>query len=374
MRSAANIVRRLFSARFLAVMLGISITLAAGRIIGQPSPPAGAPGNPAQADDSPTGAPQATPPPTGNQRGTIRSTVQLVVVPVTVKGPKGDLVAGIGREEFRVFEDGVEQQISQFSAEATPISAVLLVDDDMFTKPADQVKKSLVSMAGGFSAMDEVALAKFDAFYTPVLDFTMDKDKLGTELEKLTLNSNIPGVGSDAMTSVPTINNHPAPGMEAPTQNQTKGLTTKHIDDAIYGAAEMLRGRDPEQRKVIFIVSDGQNARNNTHSYEDTLKLLLASDISVYAVGVDAAVLNRVKSVLARYAHSTGGDVYYATRGGELAEIYTNAAEQARYQYTIGYVPMGTDRALNYHAIEVRVRRPGLSLLTRDGYYLVAPR
>jgi VWFA-related protein len=375
MRSVANIVRRLFPARFLAVVLGISITLAAGITMGRSLPQSGTPqSDTAPAGDAPPTSQQAAPPTNLNQRGTIRATVQLVVVPVTVKGPKGDLVAGIGPGEFRVFEDGVEQKISQFSAEATPISAVLLIDDDMFTKPADQVKKSLISMGSGFSAMDEVAVAKFDAFYTPVLDFTTDKDKLSTGLENLTLNSDIPGVGSDAMTSAPTINNHPAPGQEAPTQNATKGLTTKHIDDAIYGAAEMLRGRDPMQRKVIFIVSDGQNARNNTHSYEDTLKLLLASDISVYAVGVDAAVLNRLKSVLARYAHSTGGDVYYATRGGELAEIYTNAAEQARYQYAIGYVPMGTDRAQNYHAIEVRVRRPGLSLLTRDGYYAVAPR
>jgi VWFA-related protein len=202
----------------------------------------------------------------------------------------------------------------------------------------------------------------------------MDEDQLSTELKKLTLNSSIPGVGSDPMTSGPTINNHPAPGTEIPAQGPTKGgLTTKHIDDAIHAAAEALRARDPQQRKVIFIVSDGQNARNNTYSYEDTLKLLLSSDISVYAVGVDAAILNRVKSVLARYAHATGGDIYYAARGDALPDIYSNAAEQARYQYTLGYIPSGTDRAQNYHTIEVRVRRPGLSLLTRDGYYLAAP-
>lgn len=368
-------VRGLVAARLLAAVLGISITLAAGIIMARPLPQsASAPAADGQPASQRGAVSPASPSPALNPQGTIRSTVQLVVVPVTVKGANGELVAGIGRAEFRVFEDGVEQEISQFSAEATPISAVLLIDDDMFTKPAEQVKKSLASMAAGFSDMDEVALAKFDAFYTPVMDFTMDKDKLGTELDRMTLNSDIPGVGSDAMTSVPTINNHPAPGQEAPTQKHTKGLTTKHIDDAIYGAAEMLRGRDPQQRKVIFIVSDGQNAKNNTHSYDDTLKLLLASDITVYAVGVDAAVLNRIKSVLARYAHSTGGEVYYAARGGELADIYTDAAEQARYQYTIGYVPMGTDRAQNYHAIEVRVRRPGLNLLTRDGYYAVAPR
>jgi len=354
MPSPLNIVCRLLPARCISAIVGISIALATGIIMGTP---------PSQPD-----APQADSP-----QGTIRSTVQLVVVPVTVKAPNGDLVAGISREEFRVFEDGVEQQISSFSSDASPISAVLLVDDDMYTKPAEEVQKSLESMAGGFSALDEVAVAKFDAFYTPVLDFTMDKDQLSTELKKLTLNSSTPGVGSDPMTSGPTINNHPAPGTDIPGQGATRGLPTKRIDDAIHAAAEALRGRDPQQRKVIFIVSDGLNARNNTYSYEDTLRLLLSSDISVYAVGVDAAILNRVKSVLARYAHATGGDIFYAARGAALSDIYSNAAERARYQYTIGYVPAGTDRAQNYHAIEVRVRRPGLSLLARDGYYLVAP-
>jgi len=297
--------------------------------------------------------------------------VELVVVPVTVKAPGGELVGDLRRDEFRIFEDDVEQRISLFSAEATPLSAVLLVDDDMNTKPADEVQKSLMSMAGGFSADDEVAVARFDAFYTPVLDFTADNDQLVTELKRLKLNSSIPGVGSDPMRSGPSINNHPAPGMEAPAQGATRGLTTKHIDDAIHGAAEQLRSRDRERRKVIFIISDGANARNNTYNYDDTLKLLLSSDVSVYAIGMDAAILNLGKSVLARYAHATGGDITYAGRSAELGNLYAEAAEQARLQYTIGYVPAGTDRTNNYHKIEVRVRRPGLNLLTRSGYYSV---
>lgn len=315
------------------------------------------------------GHPQAAAAP----QGAIRSTVQLVVVPVTVKGPSGELVGDLRQEEFRVFEDNVEQRISSFSAEATPLSAVLLVDDDMHTKPAENVQKSLMSMAGGFSADDEVALARFDAFYTRVLDFTADKDELITELKKMTLNSDIPGVASDPLGSGPTINNHPAPGTDIPGQGPTRGLTTKHIDDAIHDAGEALASRDRERRKVIILVSDGLNARNNTYKYDDTLKVLLSSDVSVYAIGLDAAILNRIKSVLAHYAHATGGDVYYAARGSSLADIYAQIAEQARLQYTIGYVPAGTDRTKNYHSIEVRVRRPGMTLLTRDGYYVNAP-
>jgi VWFA-related protein len=74
--------------------------------------------------------------------------------------------------------------------------------------------------------------------------------------------------------------------------------------------------------------------------------------------------------VLARYAHATGGDVYKAANGIALSKLCAQASEQARHQYTIGYVPTQTDRSKDYHSIEVRIRRPQLTLLTRDGYYL----
>jgi len=271
----------------------------------------------------------------------IRSAVEPVVVPVTVKGPSGALVDDIRREEFRVFEDDVEQHISSFSAEASPLSVVLLIDDDMPTKAIEAVQKSLVAMAGGFSESDQVALARFDAVYTPVLDFTADNDQLITELKGLQL-----GLG-------------PA-----------RGVPTKRVDDAIHAAADVLRNAGGERRKVVLLVSDGVNAKNNTYSYDETLKSLLSSDISVYAAGVDVALLNRNKNLLTRYTHATGGDVYFAARDAALSDFYTQVVEQARYRYTIGYLPTGTDRAKNYHSIEVRVRRPGLTVVTRDGYYL----
>jgi VWFA-related protein len=302
----------------------------------------------------------------------IRSTVELVVVPVTVKDPGGGLVADVRQDEFRVFEDGVEQHISLFSVDPFPLSAVVLVDDDLKTKAAAAVQQSLVAIAGGFSVSDEVALSRFDAFYTSVLDFTADNDRLITELKRMELNSSFPGVGSDPMTAVPSINNEPAPGAPTPAQTPIRGLTTKHLNDGIHAAAEALRSLPRERRKVVIIVSDGANARNNTYSYDDTLKLLLSADISVYAIGVDAAVLNRRTSLLSRYAHATGGDVYYAAHGSDLPDFYSQVAEQARHQYTIGYVPARTDRAKDYHAIEVRIRRLGLTLLARDGYYLAS--
>ena len=132
--------------------------------------------------------------------------------------------------------------------------------------------------------------------------------------------------------------------------------------------------RDNQRRKMIILVSDGTNTRYNAHSYDDTLRLLLSSNISVYAIGVDSAVILRGTTLLSKYAHATGGDVYYAAGQSDLARLYAQATEQSRHQYTLGYLPQETDRAKVYHSIEVRIRRPGLTLLTRNGYYSVSGR
>lgn len=311
-------------------------------------------------------------------RARIRTTVSLVVVPVTVKGASGELVTDLGQNDFRVFEDGIEQPIALFSAEAFPLSAAVLIDDDLKRGTAEKVQKTLETLAGGFSASDEVSLWRFDEVPEPVSDFIADNDALLTQLKKIDLSSSFPGFGSAPMTNGPHVNTQSMPGPYEVPATSIGHPNNKHINDAIYAAAEQLQDRPRERRKIIFLISDGQNAKNNTHSYEDTLKLLLSADISVYCVGVGEANLNRGitflgNNILAKYAHSTGGDIFYGGMSREnLEELYARVSEQARNQYTLGYSGAHTDRTKPYHNIEVRVKRPGLTLLARDGYYLNA--
>jgi VWFA-related protein len=312
-----------------------------------------------------------------DSRARIRTTVSLVVVPVTVKDSEGELVTDLNQNDFRIFEDGIEQPISQFSVDAAPLSAAILIDDDLKRKTAEKVQKTLQTVAGGFSPSDEVSLWRFDEVPEPVSeDFIGTNDELQTQLKRIDLSSSFPGFGSAPMTNGPHVNTSPLPGPPVVPSMNRGHPNNKHINDAIYAAAEQLRERERERRKIIFLISDGQNAKNNTHSYDDTLKLLLSSDISVYAVGVGEANLNRGitflgNNILAKYAHSTGGDIFY---GGisreELESLYARVTEQARHQYTLAYSAAKTDRSRPYHTIEVRVKRPGLTLLTRDGYYL----
>jgi VWFA-related protein len=314
-----------------------------------------------------------------DSRARIVGRVSLVIVPVTVKNGAGELVTDLQQNDFRVLEDGVEQPLEVFSVEAFPLSAAILIDDDLKRGTAEKVQKTLETLAGAFSTSDEVSLWRFDEVPEQISeDFIGDNDKLLTQLKRIDLSSSFPGVGSYTMTDGPRVNTAAPPGpLKIPTEANGHP-NTKHIDDAIFAAGQQLKDRPRDRRKIIFLISDGQNAKNNTHKYDETLKLLLSADISVYAVGVGEANLNRGitflgNNVLAKYAHSTGGDIFYGGVSREnLEELYARVSEQARNQYTLGYSGAHADRSKAYHTIEVRVKRPGLTLLTRDGYYLNA--
>src|ERR1700680_1324012 len=307
---------------------------------------------------------------TQDPRARIRTTVSLVVVPVTVKNSAGELVTDLQQNDFRVLEDGIEQPIALFSADAFPLSAAILIDDDLKRGTAEKVQKTLETLAGAFSASDEVSLWRFDEVPEQFSeDFIADNDTLLTQLKRIDLSSSFPGSGSYTMTNGPRVNTAQPPGPAKVPTEANGHPNTKHIDDAIYAAAEQLRERPRERRKIIFLISDGQNAKNNTHKYDETLKALLSADISVYAVGVGEANLNRGitflgNNILAQYAHKTGGDIFYGSSPDDLEGLYPRVSEQARNQYTIAYTAARTDRAQPYHDIEVRVRRPGLTLLT----------
>ena len=302
----------------------------------------------------------------------IRVRTELVVVPVTVKDAGGRVVPDIQQEEFRIFEDNVEQTIDVYSNDAFPLSAVVLIDNGLPKTVAEQVNANLAAIAGGFSAQDEVFVCRFDHVFHEGKGFTSDNEQLLTELQRADLGNSpaVPPPGGP-FANGPLINGKSQAGgpLEAGTTRNIGTKSAKAVDDAVYEAAQLLKDRGRERRKFIFLISDGVNGRNNTYKFGEVVKVLLSSDISVYGVGVGGALFNRGLTVLSKYAKATGGDVYYAAKREDLADLYSRVTEEARNQYTLAYSPRGTDRTRDYHSIEVRVTRPGLNILTRSGYY-----
>jgi len=309
---------------------------------------------------------------------TLKFSVNYVFLPVTVKDSEGRLVADLTRSEFRVFDDNVEQRLEFFSAEAFPLSVVVLLDNDLKTKDAEQVESSLSAILGGLSGNDEAFVCRFDMNFHPGKGFTRDQDKLLTELHRTRLSTDRPDVaGPDpgGPYSGPTINGQSAVSPGAPPVAASTVIigekSTKALDDAVYEASQLLKDRGRERRKIIFLISDGENGKTNHYTYGNTVKELLRYGVSVYSLGVGGGFYERKFSRLQSYAHDTGGDVFYAAKRNSLENLYSRVTEQARNQYTLGYNPRGNDKAKDYHSVEVRVRREGLSILTREGYYSV---
>jgi Ca-activated chloride channel homolog len=334
---------------------------------------------PVQAEAGQIPASQQNPP---DSQTTLKFAVNYVFLPVTVKDGAGRLVPDLTRNEFRILDDNVEQRIEFFSAEAFPLSVVVLLDNDLKSKDAQQVESSLSAIVAGLGTNDEAFVCRFDTNFHPGKGFTRDQDKLLTELHRTRLSTDRPDVASPAAGgpySGPTINGQSAvtPGAPAPFPSTTVigQKSTKALDDAVYEAAQLLKDRGRDRRKMIFLISDGENGKGNRYTYENTVKDLLRYGISVYSLGVGGGFYERKFSRLQSYAHDTGGDVFYAAKRNSLEGLYSQVTEQARNQYTLGYNPRGNDRAKDYHTVEVRVRREGLDVRSREGYYSVtAPR
>ena len=119
----------------------------------------------------------------------IRGGTSLVVVPVIVKDDSGRLVDDLTREEFRIFEDNVEQRLEVFSNDPFPLSVVLLIDNDLDPRVAQQLQETLPVLAGSFSKSDEVCVARFDQFFRAEKGFTSDADELLAQLHMAKVSS-----------------------------------------------------------------------------------------------------------------------------------------------------------------------------------------
>lgn len=330
---------------------------------------------PATPGQNQNGAPQA---------GPIRTVTNGVIVPVTVKNKQGQLVGDLQKDDFRVLVDGMEQKILTFTAEPVALAAVILIDNDLTQKQAAEVQKSLAAISGGFGPNDEAALVTFSEYPTVVQEFTKNNDDLFTKLKRLEIGSHSSSVATGpTSSSVPVINGNtnpataPPTGLGIPLHGSGRYQTDTALDDALYSAAGMFEDRQKDRRKIVFLISDGSNSRQNRHTFNETARELLRKDVSVYSITVSHSVpvpvgksiVERGQNALQKYAVDTGGDTFYGGNQTDLERLYSDVTEEARNQYTLIIQPSGVDKSHDFHPIEVRVKRPGLDILTRQGYY-----
>jgi Ca-activated chloride channel family protein len=307
-------------------------------------------------------------------RAKINVNSNLVILPVTVKNRFGDLVPDLQQQDFRIFDENVEQTISVFTAEAFPLSLVILVDDDLKSKDAQRVAPSLRAITGGISANDEVMVCRFDLSFYPGEAFTSDLDQLWAALKDAQSHSGPSTAGPVPFVTPPTTHSEGVGESKKQAPVNPGPRPTKALDDAMYASADLLRDRGSTRRKMILVISDGVNGSQfNKHTYPETVEALLRDNISVYSLAVGNSPIKRKFARLADYANDTGGDVYYASDTRAIERLYSQITEQARHEYTLAYIPSEMGRSA-YHKVEVRVAREAVTVKTRQGYYASQPR
>jgi Ca-activated chloride channel homolog len=323
---------------------------------------------------SPEQAPQSPAAQPTDARSKIRVNSELVVLPVTVKDRFGELVPDLQKNEFRIFDDNIEQSIDVFTAEAFPLSLVVLIDDDLKSKDAAQMTASLRAIIGGISAYDEALICRFDLSFYPGDGFTGDLDKLWTALKEAQDHSGPSKAGPVPFVTPPST--HP-PGVGEPVPKapvDPGARATKALDDAVHYAAELLHDRGLARRKMILVISDGVNAPALNHfTYDETRQALLRDNVSVYSLAIGSSISKQKFARLLNYADDTGGDIYYAQKSNSMERLYSQITEEARHEYTLAYVPRGTSHNSAYHAIAVRTTRDAVTIKTRQGYFADPP-
>jgi len=312
--------------------------------------------------------------------------VNFISVPVTVKDPDGKMVDGLLAQDFSIYEDNAKQTITYFTSDPFPLSAAVVIDLGISENTLKKVANTYSALDGSFGPFDKVAVFTYGNSVQKQADFA-NPTRLQAALQRIRdlqgMNPGAPVVGGP-LGSPPNVNGKPVDPGVLPLPSQTGTRESHVMNDAILMAATELGHLPRETRKIIFVISNGYEYGSRA-SYSQVLKVLLTNGIAVYAVDVEGAAvpgLNKLDklhipgqgytNILPKYANATGGDVIDSFSRESIESAYQTITAQARNQYTLGYTtPQRASSA--YRDIEVRVKRPGLVVTARHGYYPLPP-
>jgi VWFA-related protein len=322
----------------------------------------------------------------------IRLNVNFVEVPVTVKDSKGQLVAGLTFRDFQVYENEKREPLRLFTVDPFPLSIVFLVDQSVTADVMAKVNDSLGAIQGALTPYDEVAVftynngaqnrsGGFTGAQSTRVPYVLAMTKAAGAEMLVPINSG-PFAGCSVTKNGSCVDPNVQQGRS--TGNSTFVTIPKEIhtlNDGILAAAKELATRPKGRRRIIYVVSDGKE-NGSKASYRDVLRYLQTNQIAVYGTLVgDSArwgegYISRIHlpftmydNLLAKYTLATGGtlDAERGTNGIERS--YAKIAEEARNQYTLGYLSHQPFIDGKFRKIEVRVNRPNVDVVAKTGYY-----
>ena len=267
---------------------------------------------------------------------TINVSVGEVVLHASVQNRRGTPVAGLGKDDFHVYEDGVLQQLTFFSHEDIPVTVGLVVDNSGSMRPKrSAVIAAALAFARSSNPQDQMFVVNFN-----------EKVWFG-------LPDNTPFTDQVAQLEV------------ALSRVAPDGETALY--DAVAAAFEHLK-RGTRDKKVLIVISDGGDNASK-HKLNEVLSLVGQPDAIIYTIGIfDEQDGDRNPGVLKRLAKDTGGEAFFPESLKDVVPICERIAHDIRNQYTIAYVPTNRNSGGSFRLIHVKTRG-SLLVRTRTGYF-----
>ncbi len=286
-----------------------------------------------------------------------------VIVPVTVRDRYGRLIRGLSRYDFILYEDGVRQEIVDFSVGAVPVHIVLLIDiSGSVATEINDIRLSALAFLNALGPKDRVAIIRFNHRVEEVLDWETDRLRLQRALLQL------PAVGNTALYK------------------------------ALCVAANKLK--TVEGRRAILLFTDGVDTYDgpDQKTFEEAMEAVRRAEAIVYVISKTKAIraflrgerspfifrpldprdpyiqiylqaLDRAEEQLIELAEKTGGRIYFPLEQSELRDAYAQIAEELSTQYILRYVPRNTARDGRFRRIRVMTGNPAYIAIAREGYY-----
>ena len=311
----------------------------------------------------------------------VRINTALVTVPVSVFDREGRFVPDVRRDEFHVFENGVEQPIAYFEPTEKPFTVALLLDMSASTRfHLWQIKEAAIAFAKQLRPQDKVLIVTFSDEVLLLTEATNDGEVINAVIE----TNAQPGGSTRLYDAVNLVINE--------RLNQIQGrkaivLFTDGVDTSSYLATYQSTLREAEELDALiypiqYDTTDYARVMQNAGAVSvvtsqsnwpfpgsSTSSRVIYPNSGVPAPGTSKADYELADKYLHAMADSTGGRLYQANDPGQLAQAFSRIAEELRRQYSIGYYPQdSTDPNTERRAINVKVRRPDVAVKARNSY------
>jgi Ca-activated chloride channel homolog len=271
---------------------------------------------------------------------TIKVSVEMVALNATVRDGKGNLVSELVKEDFRVYEDGIPQQIERFSRQDIPVTVGLVIDNSgtMGPKRPEVISSALV-FAHSSNPDDQMFVILFN-----------EKVSFG-------LSNNMPFTDSILQLEI-ALSGITAEGMTA-------------LYDAVAAALDHLKMGNRD-KKVLIVISDGEDNASKKN-LDQILAMAGKSDAIIYTIGIfDENNPDRNLRALKQIAKATGGEEFQPASAKDVVPICKRIAHDIRNQYSIAYQPTNQNQDGKFRTILVTAKAQDgrrLFVRTRAGYY-----